>query len=291
MLFGKRREKEKPEEKAPEKPSTAENPRGGVATTTATLRDVLAVTHAVPVDKVRPLLPEGLAPDLLPAFDGEPMAFVQTVCAYYEDARWSLLPGGVGAASYHQITYRILTRREGRRSVFLVRTFVSNSELSFSRRALEKTVDHARLTVYVDGDPARATYKRYNVRAAGDTGKTEMEVTVHSTPPAPPIPFRSPEELTTFLLQRDETYFRAGAMRSRISLAPARLGPLVPVYGELTSARLTPWADLGLIQPEDMTRAFAVHLLASLTVVASPPRLVRLTEPEPKRSEPKPPTA
>src|SRR5436305_358654 len=77
----------------------------------------------------------------------------------HEEARWSPLPGSAGT-SYHQVMYRVLTRKEGQRGAFVLRTFVSGQDfLHYTRRAIEQTIDHARFTVFVDGNPARGSYR------------------------------------------------------------------------------------------------------------------------------------
>ena len=121
--------------------------KGGATTTTALVRDLLIVTYAVPVERLRPLLPAGLAPDQLPGADGESVGFAQTLCGFYEDARWSPLPDGAGQ-SFHQASYRILTRREGRRGAFHWRTFVSASENHAAKRILDKQADFARFLLF-----------------------------------------------------------------------------------------------------------------------------------------------
>lgn len=251
-------------------------PKGGVVTTSATLRDLLVVTYAVPAERVRAHVPEGLRPDLLLSAEGESLAFLQTTCAYHEDSRWSPLPGSLASSSYHQVAHRILTRREGKRGAFVLRTFISSTELSFSRRAIERTMEFARFTIYVDGNPAHAAYRRYNLRAVGETAKTELEVTALSEGPAAALPFTHTEERDRFLIQREELFYRAGAYKKGISLTPIQYGPVTPTYGQIATARLSLWTDLNLLTPEELTTPVVVHILPELTTVTSPPRLVKL---------------
>jgi len=251
--------------------------KGNAATGTTLERDLLIVTYAVPATRVRAHLPEGLSPDLLPGPDGEPLAFLQTLCAYHEDARWSPLPGFAGT-SFHQVAYRILTRRAGKRGVFILRTFVSTSELHATKRAIAREADYARFTFFIDGDPARNANHRYHIRAVGDLGQTNLEVKALPEPPPVPAPFGKAEDMVTFLTQREENYFKASVPKNAIGLSPTRHDPLSPAYGELAAARLTPWTELKLLTPDELLHPLAVYLQAALTVYAYPPRLVRLND-------------
>jgi hypothetical protein len=252
--------------------------KGSAATGTTLERDLLIVTYAVPAARVRAHLPEGLSPDLLPGPDGESLAFLQTLCAYHEDARWSPLPGFAGT-SFHQVAYRILTRRAGKRSVFILRTFVSTSELHATKRAIAREADFARFTFFIDGDPARNAYHRYHIRAVGDLGQTNLEVNALPEPPPVPAPFGKADDMVTFLTQREENYFKASVPKNAIGLSPTRHDPLTPAYGELATApRLTPWTELKLLTPDELQHPLTVYLQAALTVYAYPPRLVRLND-------------
>ncbi|GAB4452808.1 MAG: hypothetical protein OHK0029_04420 [Armatimonadaceae bacterium] len=255
----------------------ASAPQGGVVTTTSTLRDVLAVTYMVPADRVRSLLPDGLHPDLLPDTEGSLCGFLQTLCAYYENARWSPLPGGLGT-SYHQIVYRVLTRRNGVRGAFIKQTFISDNEMQFGRRAIEQTMDHARFSVYVDGDPARAAYRRYTLRATGDRDRTELEATALAELPPPPSPFRDHEELYRFLLWREELYFQATVPKNALGLVPVQYGAVTATGATLTSAKLSPWTRAESLDEETLIQPFSTLIVPELTVVTSPPRYPKRPE-------------
>jgi hypothetical protein len=279
-LFGRRRpETDEDEETERDDASDAETaPRGGVASSTTTLRDLLIVTYAVSVDKAKALVPEGLPLDKLPGPDGELTAFAQTLVAYHEDARWSPLPGAVGA-SFHQISYRLLTRLDGKKGAFEVRTFTSSSELHITQRALHRSADYARMTLFIDGNPARAQYRSYTVRASGDLGKTELDVNVLPDAPTPPAPFSSTTDMVSFLADRDEIYFRASAPKDRVRRMVVDSGAYAPLFGEVTYARLTTWTELGLLASDDLMRPLAVVIQPALPVVARTPRLAKLVRP------------
>ena len=132
--------------------SPATPTKGGAATATFTLRDLLLVTYAVAPGAVRPLVPEGLPLDLLPTETGETVAFVQTLCAWQEDARWSVLPAGMGQ-SFHQIVYRVLTRKGGQKGAWAYRTYLSQDETRLASRAVSRDTEFARFSAYIAGDP------------------------------------------------------------------------------------------------------------------------------------------
>lgn len=294
-----------PEPSANNTPAEA---KGGAGTFAATLRDLLVVTYAVPPARVAPHLPPGLVLDRLPGPEGEPIAFVQVLCAFHEDARWSPLPGGVGQ-DFHQVTYRVLARKAAKEKenkdsksisvpgVWVLRTFVSASELHLTQRAVGREADFARFSLYIDGDPARGTYRSYSVRAVGDTGITDLKVRILPDAPPPPIPFGKTEDMVAFLTGREENYYRASVPKDAVGLLPTRQGPLSPVWGELTSARLTALTDpkarqgLDILTAAELTNPLAVFVQPALTLYSYPPRLAKLAVPsaDTPATEPLPP--
>jgi hypothetical protein len=251
-------------------------PRGGAATLSATMRDLLVITYAVPADTVRPHIPEKLPLDMLPDPEGERLAFVQTLCAYHESARWSPLPEHVGS-SYHQVSHRVLTRREGKRGAFVFRTYVSTSEAHGTQRSAARDADYGRFSVYIDGDPARGTYKSYSIRAVGDLGKTAVEVkALAETPEAPPAPFGKFEEMIAFLTDRSENYFRASAPKAGIGLLPIQQGAITAVsYGEMVSAKQSIWTEMGIVSAEAQMMPLNILLAPSVPFTSYPPRYAR----------------
>ena len=250
-----------------------ETPERGAATMTVTLRDFLIVTYAVPAERARPHVPEGLPLDRLPGPDGEPLAFLQTTCFFNDHFHWSPLPGP--GLSYHQSTYRILTRVGGRRGAYFLRTYLSTSESYLSQRALAREVDQARFFVHITGDPTREQYAAYTLRAVGERGQTALDVRgLPGAPPVLPAPFTRPEEMTFFLTQREEGYY-AAATRG-VGLLPVEHAPLRPVWADLVAARFTLWTDMGLLDSEDLLNPLAVLIQPSVVFTAFPPRLARL---------------
>lgn len=264
--------------------SRLEAPEKGAATITGTLRDYLVVTWAVPADKVRSQVPPELPLDVLPNADGALTAFLQVVCFYGENIHWSPLQNDPLAQSYHQVSYRILTRREGKRGVFNLRSYFSTEEVRNAQRVVAREVDYARFFVHINGDPARNTYTNYSLRSVGDRGQTGLEVTFADSDsdaaepsPAPfvPAPFATFEDMVLFLTQREETYFAASAPKTGIGLSPVRHEPLQPQVGVLKSARASLFTGSNLLTPDDLLKPVAVLLQPSFTLTTYPPRLAR----------------
>jgi Uncharacterized conserved protein (COG2071). len=255
---------------------------------TARLLDCLVLTYAVPADRARAHLPEGLAPDLLPGPDGEPLAFLQTVCAYWEDLRWSPAPAKSGD-SYHRCDYRILTRRAGKqRGAFSVCLFVSTSSAHLTQRALARNADYARFGVHINGDPVRGQFDTYSLRVSGDLGKTEVEVSgrVAATeegeeaaalpvPAEAAPPFGSFDDMASFLTRREEWYYAAALPKHGVGLTPVEHAPLTPTPGRLVSAKLTPWSTLELLTPEEQQAPLSVLVEPAVNLTLYPPRLLK----------------
>ncbi|MES2459449.1 MAG: DUF2071 domain-containing protein [Armatimonadota bacterium] len=182
-----------------------EAPEKGAATITGTLRDYLVVTWAVPADKVRPQVPAELPLDVLPNASGELTAFLQVVCFYGENIHWSPLQNDPLAQSYHQVTYRLLTRYKNKRGAFNLRSYFSTEEVRNTQRVVAREVDYARFFVHINGDPARNTYSSYNLRAVGDRGQTSVEVTFDASEAAETTsastPFADFDEMAQYLTQ------------------------------------------------------------------------------------------
>jgi uncharacterized protein YqjF (DUF2071 family) len=246
------------------------------------LRDYLVVTWTVPADKARPHVPEELPLDVLPNAKGELTAFLQVVCFYGENVHWSPLQNDPLAQSYHQVTYRILTRHQNKRGVFNLRSYFSTEEVRNAQRVVTREVDYGRFFVHINGDPARNTYSSYSLRAVGDRGQTSVEVSFTDGDQDDAVPLPAPfakfEDMALFLTQRDESYFAASTPKTGIGLIPSAHDPFQPRVGVLKSARASLFTDTKLLTPDDLLQPTAVLLQPSFTLTTYPPRLARFGE-------------
>lgn len=247
-----------------------EAPGRGAATATVTLRDFLVITHAVPEARVRPHVPVGLPLDTRPdPQTGEPLAFVQTTCFFNDNLHWSPLGERGPGLSYHQSTYRILVKRGERRGAFFLRTYVGTSESFAAQRAIAREVDYAPFAVHVAGDPVRARYDAYTVRAIGERGQTALDVRAGTVPVAPLFPDGNDEAF--FLTQREEGYFHAAT--GGVGLMPVEHAPMRPIAAELVAARLTLWTDdLSVLEKDDLLRPVSVLIQPFVVFTTFPPR-------------------
>jgi hypothetical protein len=259
--------------------SRLEAPEKGAATITGTLRDYLVLTWAVPADKARPYVPEELPLDVLPNAMGELTAFLQVVCFYGENVHWSPLQNDPLAQSYHQVTYRILTRHQNKRGVFNLRSYFSTEEVRNAQRVVTREVDYGRFFVHINGDPARNTYSSYSLRAVGDRGQTSIEAAFtdgeENDAAVLPAPFAQFEDMALFLTQREESYFAASTPKTGIGLIPSAHDPFQARVGVLKSARASLFTDTKLLTPDDLLKPVAVLLQPSFTLTTYPPRLAR----------------
>jgi len=253
-----------------------EAPTRGPATFTVTLRDFLIVTYAVPAERARAHVPEKLALDMRPAPDGDAgeMAFVQTTCSFSDNLHWSPLGENAGGLSYHQSTYRILTKRGDRRGAFVLRTYVGTTEAYASQRAAAREVDYTPFDVHIAGDFTQGRYETYNVRAVGERGQTALDVrglaAAGTQAPPPLASFPNTDDQTFFLTQREETYYHAAV--GGIGLMPVEHAPLRPVAAELVAARLSLWTDLEVLSKDDLLRPVSVLIQPSVVFTTFPPR-------------------
>ena len=248
-----------------------------------TLRDLLVITYAVPAERLKAHVPENLPLDMLPNVDGDRVAFIQTLCAFHENARWAALPEKAGGQSFHQITYRVLTRRAGRRGGFALRISTSTDEGRAAQRALSRDADFARFSVYIAGDPARATYTGYTLRATGDQGQTQIDARVAAAPEdgspvAIPAPFASSEEAAAYFVDRPDNYFRASAPKAGIGLLPIHYGALpAPTFAELkVPPRLSLWTSLKLLTPDELQKPHSLMIFPAIDTTSFTPQFARL---------------
>jgi hypothetical protein len=231
----------------------------------------------VPAERARPHVPAGLPLDTRPDENGEPLAFVQSTCFFNDNLHWSPLGRNTSSGqSYHQSTYRILTRRNDRRGAYFVRTCVGTSESYAAQRAIAGNVEYAPFSVHIAGDPVARRYERYTVRAASEHGQTNLDVrglppgAPRLAPSAPASLAENEEDAIFFLTQREEGCYPAAV--GGVGLMPVEHPPLRPVGGELVGARL--WTDLGLLEKDDLLRPVAVLIEPSVVFTVFPPRPV-----------------
>lgn len=248
--------------------------RRGAVTFTVTLRDLLIVSYAVPAERARVYVPDALPLDTFPGPDGARLAFLQTTCAFHENVRWSPLAGNGPGLSFHQSAYRILTRRNGRRGAFVLRTAVSTASAHLLGRAVAREVDEANFFVHVPGDPTGKRCDGYTLRAVGERGQTALDVRgLPQDAPIPAVPFADRNEMVFFLCQREENYFETAT--GGLGMIPVEHKPLRPVSAELVAARLSLWTDWGLLFPDDLLRPVSVLVQPAVALTAFPPRRVK----------------
>jgi len=262
-----------------EKPNVWERirePISGIGTAKVTVRDCLLVTYAIPVERIRSLVPETLTLDLLPGADGEPVAFLQTVSLYAENARPIPLPTAT-SFSFYEVLHRVLVRQEGKRGAYLLQARVSTSEAHNAQRGFIKACDYARFQVHVAGNPVpgRRQYESYTVRASNASGQTTLEARFANTTPEAVPPFGRFDDMSHFLTAREEWFFDAVLPLKSVSQFTVTQEPFNPLAGELTTARISYWTESGILTPEETEKPLCVLLQPSAEITLRPPKTVK----------------
>lgn len=249
-----------------------ETPRSGAGSTTATLRDLLLVTWAVPESRLRPHVPETLPLERLPGPDGEPLAFVQLWSALRLGARWSPLPGAWGD-SFRQAELRALVRVDGRRGAFVLRGFVSHAPLAGALYPVARNVEEGRFSLFVDGDPARQRFERLVLSVATERPQIEVEAEAAETPATLP-PLGAWEPATEFLTHRPQVYHAARVPKGGITLVPTHHASPTPQAARIVRARLESLTGPGILSDDELAQPLAAHFQDTLEVTSYPLRWV-----------------
>lgn len=201
------------------------------------LKNLLFVIYAADPERVRPLLPAGLEPDLRDTPDG-PRAFLATVALESGAALPYLLTG------FRQVNYRIYVRHNGEPGVMFVRSWVS-SRAAAAALSLAVPTEHAAVDLEIEdgGGP----YTRYAVKGRSGDHELAVEAAADAALPMPEY-FASLGEAVTFLTHR-LTSFALGH-RGGLSVVRVEHEHMHPLAARVRAERVDEWTACGALTPE-----------------------------------------
>jgi hypothetical protein len=215
------------------------------------IRDFALITHVVPAERVRPLVPPRFELQTFSEAGGAEMAFISASCFHNHRLHWPPFPRA--AVSYPQSTYRTYVTHRGRAATFFLTTYVPPGLTEVGNKVVLSDTRGAdfRLDAALGGDG----YQRYAASIATDEGEARFELTATATPRAR-RPFTTGEQLAQFLTYRLHGF-------SRSALGPVLDGPVAhrrmrPWSGELHDGHFPAWRRLGLLDDAEMTHPYSV---------------------------------
>ncbi len=203
------------------------------------LKNLLFVIYAADPERIRPLLPVGLEPDLRDTPAG-PRAFLATVALESGAAFPYVLSG------FRQVNYRIYVRHGGEPGVMFVRSWVSSRAAA---AALNLAIPTEYATVELSIEDGGGAYSRYAVK--GRSGDHELELEAAADGAAlPPGYFASHDEAVTFLTHRLNGF--ALGHRGGLSVVRVEHEHMHPVAARVRAERVDEWTACGALTPEQV---------------------------------------
>lgn len=235
-----------------------------------TNEDVLHVVHAVPVQRICPLIPAPLEPDVVRGPEGEDIALVFVTSSLIRDLMW--MPFEESCLDFHQCAYGTCVRHEGIAAAFVLGVFVEKSSTSAIERTGMKAVYPADFDVALSYDPATNGYRRYYCEILSDKGDTLIEAQSGGGHPSARVPFASSEEMIRFVTGRQMACFvtadgSLGCMRLEQEQTES-------VEADLLAGQFDYWENLGIAREEEFESPYLVLIQPSVEVTAYPPTIV-----------------
>lgn len=206
---------------------------------TLNLRNLLYVIHAIPPERLTPLLPPGIEPDLRETPLG-PRAFLATVTLEAGAAFPYILSG------FRQVNYRAYVRHNREPGVLFLRSWVS-ARAAAAVLSLAIPTEYASVDLTIE-DRERP-YQRYHVQA--HSGDHHLMLDAVADVGLDYSWFGSHDAAVHFLTHRLNGFASAKGGLSVIRVSHAAMNP---VAARVTAASADQWVDSGLLTPEEVSR-------------------------------------
>ncbi|MHB0913738.1 MAG: YqjF family protein [Armatimonadota bacterium] len=200
----------------------------------ATIENLLLITHAVPAERVRPLVP-GLELDLVKGPEGEDVALVTTTCCLVQEEGRDF--------GFHMSEYRTYVKG----GIYVAEWFIEHGVAPDLPAA--ETADFDVSMAY---DPSTRSYRRYYCEMLSDLGTAIIEVSSEGLPPEPSTPFATGEELARFITDRPTKWYADG------TTAPIRHARMDPVEAEMLAGQFDVWEELGILREEEFEQPYSL---------------------------------
>lgn len=226
------------------------------------------ITHAVPVERVRPQVPQRFELQTFVDETGREMAFISASSFCNRQIHWSA--ARYPAHDFDQSTYRTYVVHKGRLGAFFFGTFVSTRMSHMGQLLVAADTHLAQFEVDIEmGDRG---YERYRSRARADIGEIYFDISAQQKP-TPKHPFSTGEEHAQFITYRLHGY--SHALVGGVSYGPIEHRPMDPWEGTLKEGRFDYWHRLGFLRPDEVAQPYSVLVEPAVRFVLHPPRAAR----------------
>jgi hypothetical protein len=236
-----------------------------VASLQVDIQNFALVTHAVPAERVRRIVPDRFD---LQTFDDEGVekTLISANCFCNRQLHW--YPFRYPAVDFDQLTFRTYVRYKGELAVYFFGTYVSTKSSFVAQSSVAAESYLADFDVHVDG--GGEGYPFYACKAVTEKhGEVSFEVSATEAPKAK-HPFASGAELAEFI-----TYRLRGLAKSPLGFTthgPIDHRHMDPWSGDLLRGRFDFWYDLGLLEPDEAMDAYSVLIEPNVRFSIFPPR-------------------
>ncbi|MFP5351404.1 MAG: DUF2071 domain-containing protein [Actinomycetota bacterium] len=239
-----------------------------LATAEVDVQNFALVTHAVPAERVRRILPARFELETFTSEDGRELALISSSVFCNRQLHWS--PARYPAHDFDQCTFRTYVTWRGRRGAYFFGTYVG-TRLSYVAQKL--VAAGTRLADFdVDIQGGTHGYPVFDVRVVAGDQQLMLQLEARDRPTAR-HPFVSGNEHAQFI-----TYRLHGFARSPFgeTYGPIEHRHMDPWSGRLLQGRFDLWEQLGILEPEEAEDVFSVLVEPSVRFTLHVPRRAAL---------------
>ncbi|MDP9067607.1 MAG: DUF2071 domain-containing protein [Actinomycetota bacterium] len=223
------------------------------------------ITHAVPVERLRRVVPDRFTLETFESECGREIGFISASSFCNHQIHWSA--ARYPAHDFDQSTFRTYVTHRGRRGAYFFGTYVSTRASFIAQIAVAANTHLAEFDV--DIDLQEDGYASYSSRAVTAQGELHFELEARGAPEAKP-PFATGLEHSEFITYRLHGFSRPPL--GGVSYGPIEHRHMDPWSGQLISGRFDMWEELGLLPRDEWDTPFSVLVEPSVRFTLHPPR-------------------
>lgn len=224
-----------------------------------TAEDYLIVTHAVPVERVWPYIPEGLELDTITLKSGEAAALISVTSVLHSGMKWS---DQDSAVDFHQCSYKACVKRDGESGDYIFGTFVESGVPLAMRRAGIINACQAEFELLISFDPEKRLYSSFECEVVSDEGDTLLQLAPSETQAISP-------DAVSFITNRKISFFTMSG--NSLGYARTEFAAWEPIGVTLVDAEFELWEDLEMLREDEFLSPYSVLIQPSIEIRGTSP--------------------